>query len=99
MIEIQALHKLPTFYPSQWEGRTPEGDVIHIRYRHGDLMVWIEDQTGQQRTVYTEDTGERDGFDMETETMKSRLASVCRFLDGGEDNRGLTEPDPSMSNE
>ena len=86
MIEVHKLHKLRTFYPSQWEGRTPEGEIIHIRYRHGELTAWIDDQNDQRRVIFMGQTGDRHGFDMETETMKSLLSSVCRFLDGDEVN-------------
>jgi hypothetical protein len=86
MIEVHKLHKLRIFYPSQWEGLTPEGEIINIRYRYGELTVWIDGKDGEWREIFMEQTGEPYGFEMETGHMKSLLSSVCRFLDGVEGN-------------
>jgi hypothetical protein len=82
MFEIQDLKKIPTLYPSQWEGRMDTGDIVCIRYRHGELLAWIHTENEPSLTLFCEAIGERDGFDMDTEEMKAHVAGVCRFVDG-----------------
>jgi hypothetical protein len=82
MIEIQDLKKLSTFYPSQWEAHTATGELVYIRYKHGELSAGIDQGDGQSPTLFCESVGEKHGFDMDTEEMKAHLAGVCRFVDG-----------------
>ena len=82
MIEIQNLKKISTFYPSQWEARTVTGELVYIRYKHGELSVRIDQSDRQSPTLFCESIGEKHGFDMDTEEMKAHVAHVCRFVDG-----------------
>jgi hypothetical protein len=44
--------------PSQWEGKTDEGDEVYIRFRHGGLRLDINGET-----EYSEDLSDGlDGF-------------------------------------
>jgi hypothetical protein len=91
VIEIHGLKKIRTFYPSQWEGRADTGDIVCIRYRHGELLAWIHEENNPSLTLFCEAIGERHGFEMDTEEMKAHLVEVCRFVDGGKDKRPTTK--------
>lgn len=41
MIRITELTRTCEACPSQWEGRTADGDYVYIRYRWGTLSVGI----------------------------------------------------------
>jgi hypothetical protein len=98
MIEIHDLKKIRTFYPSQWEGRTATGETVYIRYKHGELSASLHDANEASLILFCEPVGEKHGFDMDTKEMKTHLTEVCCFLDG-EDDHGLTGPEPNVSNE
>ncbi len=38
---VYNLIRTSTFCPSQWEGKTEEGDVLYIRFRHGVLTMGV----------------------------------------------------------
>jgi hypothetical protein len=82
MIEITTLQKLRGFYPSQWEGRTSEGGTVRIRYKHGELTVWLQPHGGGPEIIsFSGEAGEKHGFAMDTEEMKACLTNNFRFVD------------------
>jgi hypothetical protein len=82
MIEVTTLKKLSTFYPSQWEGSTSEGGTVRIRYKHGELTVWLQpDDGGPEMIPFSREVGEKHDFVMDTAEMKVCLANSFRFVD------------------
>jgi hypothetical protein len=53
MIFIKELIRTCSACPSQWEGRTTDGQEVCIRYRWGRLRVVVND-----RTVFRKDIGD-----------------------------------------
>ena len=81
MIVVTELVQTCPASPSQWEGRTAQGQRVYIRYRWGCGRLDIDGQT-----VYRWDTG--DGLDglLETEALRRHLAGVAVLPAVVEDN-------------
>jgi hypothetical protein len=44
MIVAKTITQFSQYFPAQWDGETDNGKEIYIRYRGGNLRVFINDQ-------------------------------------------------------
>ena len=83
MITVADLKQTCESCPSQWEGRTDDGQFIYIRYRWGSLEYGIGESLRkavlQRRTVGVPG-GQFEGT-MPTATMKAAMTGELEFSD------------------
>lgn len=83
MIEVSNLAMTSDACPTQWQGQVGDEGSIYIRYRWGELEVYVSETSHDpiregMRVFDQRMGGEYDG-QMSTDQMKALLAGVCRF--------------------
>ena len=84
MVEVRDLTMISDDRPSQWEGKVGDRGSIYIRYRWGELGVYLSDSSydaSRDGALICEKKigGKYDGR-MGTAEMVAALVDVCRFL-------------------
>ena len=82
-MKVRCLKMISDERPSQWEGWVGESEAIYIRYRHGELEVYLSassgDPLGNGRPFLERRVGNKYDGKMTTDEMKATLADICDF--------------------
>ena len=81
MIRVTELRQTCNMCPSQWEGRTDDGQYIYVRYRHGYLSVSVGptvDAAVCGSVVFEYDTEDGNGYMTESE-LRDLTKGVVEF--------------------
>lgn len=84
MLKLKTFWNVGTMCPTQWEGKTIDGRVIYIRYRHGELSCYLANNITQDaldgEMIYESQVSE-DEYDgvMDDEEMKRILSHLIDF--------------------
>src|ERR1700738_476752 len=78
--ELASLSQTCHMCPSQWEGRTVDGEYVYIRFRWGTLTLGFGPDAVLGPQAYCEQVG-RDEWDgaMDTGTMLGHLRDFIRY--------------------
>jgi len=71
--------------PTQWQGLVGEHGSIYIRYRRGELEVYVSetscDEVKDGERIFNGRIGGKYDGQMSTDQMKAVVAEVCRFAE------------------
>ena len=82
MIQVRSLEITSTDRPSQWEGLSEDGS-IYIRYRRGELEVYVSETSDAAggELIFNTRIGDKYDGQLSTEKMKVALSEICQFID------------------
>lgn len=84
MIEVRQLTMISEDRPTQWEGLVGDQGSIYIRYRRGELEVYVSETSKRPvkdgERILDQRIGRKYDGRMSTDRMKDIVAGVCRFI-------------------